>query len=634
MRVKLIFSIVVTAISLKSYPQSNIDSLLSQLQMSKGIEKVDILNQLTDYYKLNSTQEAKDYALQASILAETIDYEKGIGYSSQNLGYIEYLYGNFNDAIRYSQNASGIADNLSDPGLKIRAYEVLALTYEEIAEYEKSLQYFKQALELNRLMENFVGTGLCLLGTGRIYGKMENYILSLESNQKSLNIFSRLKNDAGMAKSSMAIAKNYFSLDDYDSMSYCFNIAEELILRSGSKELLLELYIEKYQVYSGSYADSSLNYIKKAILLSDELGRVYLKRDLLLKSSELYTQRGEYQLAYDQHQSYIHLNDSLTGNQEGIGGEKLELSLNDAIYSEQEEVFREIEKINNEGRDQYIKMVYGFGFIILLISGILVIMSLRYSSQRKAVSKMKGLYKEIETLSSEINKKQEIILNLRGKDLNYEANDDINVRNEMTLASPGMNINRKMSKTEFIEQAHQQFISEQWAGLVEVRDKLRYKKEQLKLENILTDDWEYVNLDRLSQTLINSKSGHSNGEINFHNNENPDLNVFCHKEFMLLLLHLLLQNAIEAITDDGDIYIDYYADKVKVVYRIIDTGCGISLEDKSQVFAPFFSTKKQGDHYGLGLSVCLEIIKRHKAAISLKSKPGLATEFDLEFYYE
>jgi C4-dicarboxylate-specific signal transduction histidine kinase len=103
---------------------------------------------------------------------------------------------------------------------------------------------------------------------------------------------------------------------------------------------------------------------------------------------------------------------------------------------------------------------------------------------------------------------------------------------------------------------------------------------------------------------------------------------------MLLLINLFLQNAIEAIKNEGDIYIDYYADKEKVVYRIIDTGCGISLDDKSQVFAPFFSTKKQGNHYGLGLSVCLEIIKRHKAAITLKSKPELATEFDLEFYYE
>lgn len=634
MRVKLIFSIVVTAISLKSYPQSNIDSLLSQLKISSGIEKVDLLNQLTDYYKLDNTNEAKDYALQASILAETLDYEKGIGYSSQNLGYIEYLFGNFNDALKYSQDASDIADNLRDPELKLRTYEILALTYEEISENEKSLQYFQQALELNRTMKNFVGTGLSLLGAGRIYGNLGNDTMSLESNQKSLDIFSRLKNDAGMAKSSIAIAKNYFNLDNYDSMSHYYNNAEVLIGILGSKELLLELYIEKYQVYLGSYTDSSLNYIKKAISLSDDLGRIYLKRDLLLKSSELYTERGEYQLAYDLHQTYIQLNDSLTEIQGGIGAEKLELSLKDAIYSEQEDVFKEIQKFNTKERDQYRTMVYGFGFIILLISGILVILILRYSSQRKAMSKMKDLYKEIETLSGEISKKQEIILNLRGRDLNLEAGKKINVDNDLALVSSGTKLKRKLTKAEFLEQAIQQFISEQWASLMEVRDKLRYKKEQLKLEDILIEDWEYINLDRLTQSLINSRSRNYTGTINFHNNEDPNLNVFCHKEFMLLLINLLLQNAIEAIKNEGDIYIDYYADKEKVVYRIIDTGCGISLDDKSQVFAPFFSTKKQGNHYGLGLSVCLEIIKRHKAAITLKSKPELATEFDLEFYYE
>jgi signal transduction histidine kinase len=204
----------------------------------------------------------------------------------------------------------------------------------------------------------------------------------------------------------------------------------------------------------------------------------------------------------------------------------------------------------------------------------------------------------------------------------------------MMLPSSGKKYNREMTKTEFIEEAIHQFISEQWASLVEVRDKLRYKKEQLNLENILTDDWEYVNLDRLSQSLLDSNKRNYDGKINFHINKNANLNVFCHKEFMLLLIHLLLQNAIEAIINEGDIYLDYYADKEKVVYRIIDTGYGIPLEDKSQVFTPFFSTKKNGNHYGLGLSVCLEIIKRHKAAIILKSKPGLATEFDLEFYYE
>jgi signal transduction histidine kinase len=179
-----------------------------------------------------------------------------------------------------------------------------------------------------------------------------------------------------------------------------------------------------------------------------------------------------------------------------------------------------------------------------------------------------------------------------------------------------------------------QFISEAWANLVNVRDKLRYKKEQLNLKNILEDDWEYVSMDRLSQSLVDSYSRNYNRKINFHINKNANLNVYCHKEFMLLLIHILIQNAIEAIINEGDIYLDYYAEKEKVVFRIIDTGCGIPFEDKSQIYVPFFSTKKDGNHFGLGLSVCLEIIKRHKAAIILKSKPGLATEFDLEFYYE
>ena len=401
MRIKLIFTIVVTAISLKSYPQTNIDSLLSQLHISDGIVKVDILNQLTDYYKHDNTSKAKDFALQASILAETINYKHGIGYSSYCLGYIEYLYGNFNDAIDYTQYGSDIADEIHDPELKLKTYEILALIYEEVADNEKSLHYFLQALDLNQTIKNHVGAGLSLLGMGRIFGNMGDELLSLESNQKSLDIFQRLKNDAGMAKSSIAIAKNYFNLGDYDSMSYYYNHAEKLIRMQGSTELLLELYIEKYQVYSGPYMDSSLNYIQKAISLADELGRVYLKRDLLLKSSEMFSQRGEYQVAYDLHQSYIHINDSLFENTEKIGAEKLELSLKDAIYSEQEDVFREIENFNNREREQYRTLAYAFGLIVLFISGILVVLILRYSSQKKSVAKMQDLYDELENLTNE-----------------------------------------------------------------------------------------------------------------------------------------------------------------------------------------------------------------------------------------
>ncbi len=189
MRIKLIFTIVVTAISLKSYPQTNIDSLLSLLETSEGIQKVDILNLLTDSYKLKNTNEAMNFALQASIMAENLEYVIGAGYASQNLGYIEYLYGNFNEALRYSQNASEMADKLSDPELKLRTYEVIALTYEEMGENENSLLFFQRSFALNQSMKNYVGAGLSLLGIGRIYGNMGTDRLSLENNLKSLEHF-------------------------------------------------------------------------------------------------------------------------------------------------------------------------------------------------------------------------------------------------------------------------------------------------------------------------------------------------------------------------------------------------------------------------------------------------------------
>ena len=219
---------------------------------------------------------------------------------------------------------------------------------------------------------------------------------------------------------------------------------------------------------------------------------------------------------------------------------------------------------------------------------------------------MNDLYKEIDNLSNEISKKQEIILNLRGKTSNDKLDKEIKLPGDSLMVNSAKTAGRDITKTEFIEQANHQFLSEQWAGLQEVRDKLRYKKEHLTLEDILIEDWEYLNLDRLNRSLIDSKSQYFDGNIKVHYNANPNLNLFCHKESMLLLIHLLLQNAIEAISSKGDIYIDYYADKEKVVYRIIDTGCGISLDDKSQVFAPFYSTKKQEYHYGLGLSTSLE----------------------------
>lgn len=49
----------------------------------------------------------------------------------------------------------------------------------------------------------------------------------------------------------------------------------------------------------------------------------------------------------------------------------------------------------------------------------------------------------------------------------------------------------------------------------------------------------------------------------------------------------------------------------KVVLQVVDSGSGISLDIREQIFQPFFTTKDVGNGTGLGLSISNEIIKMH-----------------------
>ena len=60
-----------------------------------------------------------------------------------------------------------------------------------------------------------------------------------------------------------------------------------------------------------------------------------------------------------------------------------------------------------------------------------------------------------------------------------------------------------------------------------------------------------------------------------------------------------------------------------------DQGPGIPKENLPKIFDPYFSTKKMGlqKGMGLGLAICLSIVKKHDGLIALKSEPGAGTTF-------
>jgi len=89
----------------------------------------------------------------------------------------------------------------------------------------------------------------------------------------------------------------------------------------------------------------------------------------------------------------------------------------------------------------------------------------------------------------------------------------------------------------------------------------------------------------------------------------------------------ILVNAAQAIEQQGEIRLRSWREEQSLYVSIADTGCGIPEEHLGRLFEPFFTTKKTGEGTGLGMSISMDIVKKHGGDIQVKSRPGEGTEF-------
>jgi two-component system, sporulation sensor kinase E len=82
----------------------------------------------------------------------------------------------------------------------------------------------------------------------------------------------------------------------------------------------------------------------------------------------------------------------------------------------------------------------------------------------------------------------------------------------------------------------------------------------------------------------------------------------------------VIKNSVEAMHRRGTLRIRTDLVDTQVIVRFVDTGGGMSAENLSRVFEPYFTTKPTGS--GLGLLIVRRILREHGGELSIESSQG------------
>lgn len=100
-----------------------------------------------------------------------------------------------------------------------------------------------------------------------------------------------------------------------------------------------------------------------------------------------------------------------------------------------------------------------------------------------------------------------------------------------------------------------------------------------------------------------------------------------------VILKKILDNAYDFASKDGNeakIVIRAEKEESKLIIKVRDNGIGIKKGNLKNIFDPFYTTREDDEHYGLGLAVAYNLLSRdYNGNMTCKSEYGMGTEITI-----
>lgn len=349
--------------NLNAKQQAQLNYLLGEIYLSKGIY-----------------DSAKLYAQKVVETAQDLNDDLLYSNSLITLGIINDYLGYYDKALSHYLEALTIKEKLEDRSGIADINNNIAILYNFQGEYQKAIDYFMQTLKTREQLNDKRGVAGAYNNLGLMYMKLDDYGKALEYQNRSLQLKKELGDQKGLASSYNNIGIIYFNQDLPERAIVFYEKALKVKKEIGFDADLASSYLNIGEAFMelGNFQKSEQN----LQLALQEASKTNNKDDLRLiyqVLAKLMAKTSQYQAAYEYHQKYSALNDSIYNQK---SAEKIaEMQARYELERKEKEIEllqkeKKIQQIQTEN-EVYNRNVFLIGFLIITVLVFAVIRAYR-----------------------------------------------------------------------------------------------------------------------------------------------------------------------------------------------------------------------------------------------------------------
>lgn len=618
--------------------QQEIDSLLStyhqrdEIDVAKVYSNISRAIRLSREYGLRTKESESHYylgllnhkngelqfALDEYLLAQSL----GISTEFQarlfdRIGVIYYEFGNYNHSIEWHLQSLELSKRQENAFALGASYNNIGLVYDDLGDYDKALDYYRLASNTYISGEDDAQIAAIFNNIGSAYFMKELYDSSLVYYQKSYHL--REKNGLGFNSSLNNLGLIYTTMEMPDSATHYLLRGVENNRKANNLRGLTLALNSLGELYSDLEQNTrALECWKEAYDLSVKSDFLNAQSSILANLSNLEENLNHHKSALDYLKLKIEVDKALSKDEKlkqierAITRQKLE---NQRVFHLQE---LEASKTQFEGEifqsnlQRNILLFLGIALLAMVIVLYSVLMKSRRKSHKIEINN--AIINAQNKRLNKLNITKENMFSIIAHDLRSPL---VSLKSYLKLQQDSAFENDPDEQREQSKRMNHsldnvlELMDNLLAWSSGSRERIRMNLGKMHLFPIVSENI------RLMDVAIQAK------ELSIELNVDSDVQIIADKNMMSTVIRNVLNNAVKFSPIGGIIRIQHQLKGDYHCINIIDQGPGVSSKNQERLFVPGEQLKKSEESgSGLGLIICHDFLERHNGSISYINTPG------------